>query len=331
MGVAGARVSARARALALAALVLAAPAGSRALGAPPSPAIGYLANEPTPASVPVLRQALADLGWSEGRTLRVWYRYAQGKPALYPRHAEDLVRLGVAVIVAATPPAVEAARQATARIPIVMVSTDDPVSRGFVASLAAPGGNVTGITTFAAEASARRVALLAQLVPGLRRVAVLWNPANPSAALDLRHTQAAARALGLELAPVEARVDSDLRPALAAIEARRAGALLVLGDALFLAHRRRLTTFAERQRLPAVYPLGEFADVGGLLAWGPSGPETFRRAAVFVDKLLRGARPGDLPVERPRRMELVVNLRAARALRLPIPAALLREADRVLQ
>jgi len=327
-------VRARARALALALLALAAPAPPGALAAEPGarvPAIGYLANEPTPESVPVLRQALADLGWHEGRTLRIWYRYAQGRPATYPQHAEALASLGVVLIVAAAPPAVEAARQAAPHVPIVMVSTDDPVARGFVASLAAPGGQVTGITTFAVEASARRVELLKRLVPALTRVAVLWNPANPSAALDLHHTQAAARALGVEVAPVEARVDSDVRPALAAVEQRRAGALLVLADPLLLAQRRRLVSFAERQRLPAMYPLAEFVDAGGLVAYGPGWTETFRRVAIFVDKILRGARPGDLPVERPRRMELVVNLAAARALKLPIPSALLLEADRVLQ
>ena len=320
-------------ALATLTLGLAALAAAPALGADSAAlrAIGYLANEPSPESVPVLRQALADLGWNEGRTLKIWYRYAQGQPELYPRHAEDLTRLGVMLIVAATPPAIDAARRATTHVPIVMISTDDPVSRGFVGGLAAPGGNVTGITTFVAQASARRVELLRQVVPRLARIAVLWNPDNPSAALDLRETRVAARALGVAVAPVEVRSDADLRPALAAIEQLHADGMLVLADALLLAHRRRLATFAERHRLPAVYPQSEFVDVGGLLAYGPSWTETFRRAAVFVDKLLRGARPADLPVERPRRLELAVNLRAARALHVPIPSALLLQADRVLQ
>jgi len=321
-------------ALVFAALVLAASAGSAHasdLTRAAVPAIGYLANEPTPESVPVLRQALADLGWHEGQTIRVWRRYAQGKPMLYPKHAEELVRLGVAVIVATTPAAIDAARTASRHLPIVMVSTDDPVRRGFVSSLAAPGGNVTGITTFDPAASTRRVELLKQLVPPLARVAVLWNPTNPSASWDLEVTQIAARALGVAVVAIEARPGAKLRAALTAVEQQHPEGLLVLADPLFVADRRQIARFAERRRLPAVYPLHEFVEAGGLVAYGAGWPQTFRRAAVFVDKLLRGARPGDLPVERPRRFELVVNLRAAHSLPLPIPSSLLQTADRVLQ
>ena len=267
----------------------------------------------------------------DGESLKLWQRYAQGKPALYGPHVEELVRLGVNVLVAASPAAIEAARRTTATIPIVMASIDDPVASGFVASLGQPGGNVTGVTLAAPGLAARRLELLHQVVPRLARVVALWNPANRSAAVELRDARGAARTLGLEVSPVEARADSDLKPALAAVARLEPGGLLVLSDALFQANRRQLATFASRHRLPAVFPLAEFADVGGLFAYGAVWADTFRRVAVFVDKLLRGARPADLPVERPQRLELTVNLRAARALKLAVPSAVLLRADRVLQ
>ncbi|MBI1961858.1 MAG: ABC transporter substrate-binding protein, partial [Candidatus Rokubacteria bacterium] len=301
MGDARPRLIPRRRALALlAAAWLGTPGALRARPRPPW--VGYLANEPTPDALPVLSQALRDAGWVDGESLKLWQRYAQGKPALYGPHAEELVRLGVNVLVAATPPAIEAARKATARIPIVMASIDDPVASGFVASLAQPGGNVTGVTLAAPGLAARRLELLKEAVPHVTRVAVLWNPDNRSAAAELRDAQAAARGLGVELLPVEARGDGELKPALAAIAKLEPGGLFVATDTLFQASRRQLAMFASRQRLPAVFPLAEFADVGGLLAYGAVWADTFRRVAVFVDKLLRGARPADLPVERPQRL-----------------------------
>lgn len=306
---------------------------------PPEPAaqpdtrvrwIGYLANEPTPDSAPALREALHGHGWVEGQSVKIWYRYAQGKLALYPNHVDELVRLNVAVIVAVGAPAIEAARQATKTIPIVMISLDDPVAAG-LAGAAGHGRNLTGLTTFAVELSARRLDLLRQAVPGLTRVAALWNPASPSAAVDLRETQVAARALGVELAPVEVRADSDLREVFAAVQTRRAQGLIVLADALTLAHRQRIATLASRNRLPTVCPLRDFADAGGLLSYGAIWTDVFHRAAVFVDRILRGAKPSDLPVERAARFELVINLKTARALDLAIPSSLLLRADRVIQ
>ena len=295
------------------------------------PWIGYLANEPTPDSTPVLREGLRERGWVEGESVKIWYRYAQGKPEFYPQHADDLVRLNVAVIVAVGAPAIEAARQATKTVPIVMVSLDDPAAAGLTGDRADPGTNLTGLTTFAVELSARRVELLSQVVPGLARAAVLWNAASASAAVDLRATQAAARARGVALTPVEIRADADVREALTRIQALRPQGLLVLADALTLAHRERLATFARRARLPAVFPFRDFVDAGGLLAYGANWTDVFRQTAGLVDRILRGARPADLPVTRAPRFELVINLRAARAMTLTIPAVLLQRADRVIQ
>lgn len=291
--------------------------------------IGYLANEPTPDSIPALREGLRERAWVEGQSVKIWYRYAQGKPDLYPRHAEDLVRLNVAVIVAVGAPAIEAARQATKTVPIVMVSLDDPVAAGLTGDRA--GTNLTGLTTFAAGLSARRLELLRQVVPRVGRAAALWNPASASAAVDLRATQDAARARGLELTAVELRAEGDLREAFARVQAQRPQGLIVLSDALTLTHRHRIATFASRARLPAVFPLRDFVDAGGLLSYGAAWTDVFRRAAVLVDRILRGARPSDLPVTRASRFELVINLRTARALSLTIPSALLQRADRVIE
>ncbi len=321
-------------AAAIVALVVGTAAAPRAAGAqtePRVPWIGYLANEPTPDSVPVLRQGLRERGWIEGQHVRIWSRYAQGRFDLFPGHVDELVRLGVTVIVAASPPAVEAARRATRTIPIVMVTTDDPVANGLVAAPGRPEGNLTGFSLYAAELAARRLELLKAAVPRAARVAVLWNPSNPTCAVELRAAQVAARALGVELVPVELRAEGELRVALGAIKSPTPDGLLVLADVLTLAHRSRLATFAARNRIPAMFPLPEFVDAGGLLAYGPSWSDAFRHAAVQVDRILRGARPAELPVKRSSRFELHINLKAARTLELPIPSSLLIRATRVLQ
>lgn len=316
------------------ALAFASVAAPRAAGAqtqPRVPWIGYLANEPTPDAMPVLRRGLRELGWIEGQHVRIWYRYAQGRFDLFSGHVDELVRLGVNVLVAASPPAVEAARRATRTIPIVMVTTDDPVVNGFVAVPGRPEGNLTGFSLYAAGLAARRLELLKEAVPRAARLAVLWNPSNPTCAVELRAAEVAARALGVELAPVELRAEGDLRVALGAIKSSTPDGLLVLADALTLAHRSRLATFAAQNRIPAMFPLPEFVDAGGLIAYGPSWSDAFRRAAVQVDRILRGARPAELPVERPSRFELHINLKAARALELSVPSSLLARATRVLQ
>ena len=295
------------------------------------PWIGYLANEPTPDSAPILREGLRERDWVEGQSIKIWYRYVQGKPELYRPHADDLVRLNVAVIVAVGAQAIEAARQATKTVPIVVVSLDDPVAAGLTREPPNPETNLTGLTTFAPELSVRRLDLLRQVVPGLTRAAVLWGSASASAAEDLRATQAAAKARGVELTPVEITAESELRDALSRVGKSRPQGLLVLADAITLAHRQRLATFTSRGKLPAVFPFRDFADAGGLLAYGANWTDVFRQTAELVDRILRGAKPAALGIRRASRFELVVNLRTARALSVKVPSSLLQRADRVIE
>jgi ABC-type uncharacterized transport system substrate-binding protein len=292
--------------------------------------VGYLANEPTPDSLPVLRAGLRERGWIEGQSLEIQPRYAQGKPELYAPQADELVRLNIAVIVAVGVPAIEAARRATKTIPIVMVSPDDPAAAGLTGDPAA-SSNLTGLTTFVPELSARRLELLRQIVPGVTRVAALWNPASGSAAVDLKATQAAAQALNVAIVPFEVKGDSDVREIFVKIKEQRAQALIVLADALTLARRETIATTASRNGLPSVFALRDFVDAGGLISYGATWTDVFAQAAGLVDRILRGARPADLPVARASRFELIVNLRAARAIPVPIPLPLLRRADRVIQ
>jgi putative ABC transport system substrate-binding protein len=308
-------------------------AGAPASAAPTDariPAIGYLANEPTPDSLPVLRAGLRERAWIEGRSVEIQPRYTQGKPELYAPQADELARLNVAVIVAVGVPAIEAARRATKTIPIVMVSPDDPNAAGLTGDPAA-SSNLTGLTTFVPELSARRLELLRQVVPGAARVAALWNPASGSAAIDLKATQAAARAQNIEIVPFEIKGDSDVREVFVRIKEQRVHALIVLADALTLARRAPIATAASRNGLPSVFALRDFVDAGGLISYGATWTDVFRQAAGLVDRILRGARPADLPVARASRFELIVNLRTARAIPVPIPLALLRRADRVIQ
>jgi putative ABC transport system substrate-binding protein len=319
-----------ARRAAVATLLIGALTGAALAAAPPLPAIGYLANEPTPDSLPVLRAALRERAWVEGHSIALWPRYAQGKPELYAMQADELARLDVAVIVAVGVPAIEAARRATKTIPIVMVSPDDPAAAGLVGNPAA-GSNLTGLTTFVPELSARRLELLRQVVPGVARVAVVWNPASGSAAVDLKATQAAAQAQSIEIVPFEVKGDSDVREVFVKIKEHRVQALVVLADALTLARREAIAKAASRNGLPSVFALRDFVDAGGLISYGATWTDVFRQAAGFVDQILRGARPADLPLARASRFELIVNLRTARLIPVPIPLPLLRRADRVIQ
>jgi putative ABC transport system substrate-binding protein len=328
------RAAARRRAAAgFALLAVAAVVGAtRAPAAPPDariPWIGYLANEPTPDSAPIFRDALRERDWVEGQSVKIWYRYAQGKPDFYPQHADDLVRLNVNAIVAVGPEAIDAARRATKTIPIVMISLDDPAE--LVRESRGPATNLTGITTFAPEAPAHRIELLRQVVPRLARAALLWSADSASATADLRATEAAATARGVELSKVEITAETDVREALAKIEKLHTQGLIVLADAVTLAHRQRLATFASRAKLPAVFPSRDFADAGGLLAYGANWTDVFRQAAGLVDQILRGAKPADLGIRRAARFELVVNLRAARAMPVTVPSSLLQRADRVIE
>jgi putative ABC transport system substrate-binding protein len=233
-------------------------------------------------------------------------------------------------IVAAGDPAITAVKRATSTIPIVMVASADPVGSGFVAGLARPGGNITGLSTLSPELSGKRLALLREALPEVSRVAVLWNPADSAKALDLREMQVAARALGVQLQTLEVRGPDDFEPAFAAMSGQRAEALMTLGDPLTVTYRIQIVDLAAKSRLPAMYDLREFVEAGGLMAYGPSLPGLFRRAA-YVDKILKGAMPGDLPVEQPIQFELIINLKTAKTLALTIPPTLLFQADQVIQ
>jgi ABC-type uncharacterized transport system substrate-binding protein len=306
---------------------------SRAPQAQPDPHIpwvGYLANESTTDPVPVFRASLRERGWRDGDSVKVWFRYVQGKPEFYAQHADDLARLNVAVVVAVGAEAIEAARRATKTIPIVMVSLD-AFSERPAAQGKDPATNLTGITTFVPELAERRVDLLRQVVPQLTRAAVLWASGSAGAAADLRATQGAATAGGVELTPVAITANTDVRDALNQLGKLRPQGMIVLAGDVMLAHRQRLATFTIRAKLPAVFPSRDFADAGGLLAYGANWTDVFRQSAALVDQILRGVKPVDLGIQRATRFELVVNLRAARAIPVAIPSSLLQRADRVIE
>ena len=276
---------------------------------------------------------LAELGYRDGENIQFESRYAAGRDERLPELAADLVRRGVDVIVASGLPAIRAARQATQTIPIVMISESDPVKAGFVASIARPGGNLTGVTLLVPELSAKRLEVLKTMVPGMRRVAVLWNPADPDKEEEWRATEAAARSLEIELQPVPVRKREELDGAFDAAIKGRANAMLVLSDALVLGQARSVTALAQEKRLPAMYPSGYFTDPAqsGLASYGPNLVELSRRAAAFVDRILKGAKPAELAIEQPTRIELVINLRAAKAIGLRLPPAVLVRAERVIE
>jgi putative ABC transport system substrate-binding protein len=279
-------------------------------------------------------QGLRDLGYVEGRNVVIEYRFAEGKLERYPALAAELVALKVDVIVAPITPAALAAKQATKTIPIVFVAVGDPITDGLVTSLARPGGNVTGLSLLFPELVGKCLEELKQAVPGVSRVAVLWQPGAVGERTEkdmLKGAEVAARALGVRLQFVEARGPADLDRAFSDITKARAGALTVLPGNMFFSERRRLVDLAAKNRLPAVYPLREFVDAGGLMSYGASNADMFRRAATYVDKILKGAKPADLPVEQPTKFELVINLKAAKVLGLTIPQSLLGRADEVVQ
>jgi putative ABC transport system substrate-binding protein len=298
------------------------------------PRIGYLGNS-APALeaelVGAFRQGLRDLGYTEGQNIRIEFRWAEGRFERLPELAAELVRLKVDVLLTAGTPGPLAAKQATQTIPIVMASVGDAVASGLVTSLARPGGNVTGSNTFSPDLEGKRLELLKEIVPRLSRIAVLLNPSNPFMALGWEQAQAGAQALRLKLEPVEVRAAEEFEAAFAAIARQRPSALFMIDDRFLLAHRARIIAFAARQRLPAMYSYKEFVDAGGLISYAPSYPAMFRRAATYVDKILKGARPGDLPIEQPTKFELVINLKTAKALGLTIPQSVLARADEVIQ
>jgi putative ABC transport system substrate-binding protein len=277
------------------------------------------------------RQGLRELGYVQGRNITIESRSSTRQLELLPDLAANMVLSKVDCIVAAGDPAITAVKRATSTIPIVMVASADPVGSGFAASLARPGGNLTGLSTLSPELSGKRLALLREALPEVSRVAVLWNPADPAKAFELRETQVAARALGVPLQTLEVRGPDEFESAFAAMTGEGAEALITLGDPLTVTYRIQIVDLAAKSRLPAMYDLREFVEAGGLMAYGPSLPGLFRRAAAYVDKILKGAKPGDLPVEQPTQFELIINLKTAKALALTIPPAFLFQADHVIQ
>jgi putative ABC transport system substrate-binding protein len=298
--------------------------------------VGYLsvgsASDPRRiALTDAFRLGLGDLGYSEGRSINIEARFSGDNYDRLPDLAAELVRLKVAVLVAYSTPATKAARDATKTIPIVMTAVVDPVATGLVATLGRPGGNVTGLSLMAPELIGKQIQLLKELVPRISRVAVLWNPANPSNVPQLREAEVAARALKVRLQFVQAREPNDFESAFAAITKEGAEAVLVVVEGMFADHRTKIARLVERSRLPSVYGLREHAEAGGLMFYGASPAELNRRVAHFVDKILKGAKPGDLPVEQPTRFELVINLKTAKALGLAIPQSVLVRADEIIE
>jgi putative ABC transport system substrate-binding protein len=281
-------------------------------------------------SVEALREGLRELGLLEGRTIVIEYRWAEGRAERFPAFAAELVGLKVDLILASNSLAALAAKNATTTIPIVFATAADPVGT-LVASLARPGGNVTGLSLLAPEITARQLQFLKEGVPRASRVAVLSNPANSLTARMVKETEDAARSLGLRVHVLGARGADELEGVLAAIAKERPDAFFTLADPVLYAHRARIAEFANRNRLPAVYAHREFAEAGGLMAYGADLRDNMRRAAAFIDKILKGAKPADLPVEQPTKFELLINLRTAQALGLTIPPALLARADEVIR
>jgi putative ABC transport system substrate-binding protein len=277
-------------------------------------------------------QALRDLAHVEGQSVAIEYRWAEGKSERLLDLATELVRLKVAVIVAhGGVPAAQAAQRATKAIPIVFVGPADPVAAGLVAGLARPGGNITGPTLMSDRLTGKGLELLREVAPTVTRVAGLWNPTNPGNSHQLRGAAAAATASGVRLLPVEARAPAEIERAFVAMARERAEALLVLMDTFFYDRRELITALAAKNRLPSVYPFSVFAEAGGLMSYAASRSDLNRQTAVYVDKILKGANPSDLPVEQPTKFELVINLKTAKALGLTIPPSLLARADQVIE
>jgi putative ABC transport system substrate-binding protein len=297
--------------------------------------IAYLGNSSAALEaelVSAFRDGLRDLNYVEGRNVVIHYRWAEGHYDRFPALVAEAVQLKVDVIVTAGTPAVLAAKEGTRTIPIVVGAMGDPIAAGVIPSLAHPGGNITGSASMSPEIDGKRLELLKEMVPGASRIAVLWNPTNPNNAARITQMQAAARTLRLTLEPLVGAGDvEELDRGFAAIVAARADALIMESDRALLAHRVRIVESAAKRRLPALYPYRDFVRAGGLASYEPSYSAMFRRAATYVDKIFKGAKPADLPVEQPTKFELVINLKTAKALGLTIPPSLLLRADQVIE
>jgi putative ABC transport system substrate-binding protein len=309
------------------------PLAARAQQTQKLPTIGFLGSSTASAEsqrVAAFVQRLRELGWIEGRTVAIEVRWGEGRNERYADIAAEFVRLKVDVIVTQGTATVIAARQATSVIPIVFAGAADPVGNDLVASLARPGGNVTGLSNQGTDLAAKRLELLREIVPAFGRVAIMGNVVNPAIVLEMREVQVAARMLGLEVAILEIRRAEDIASAFPALQVR-ADALYVAADPLLGTNRIRINTLALGARLPTMHDFREYVEAGGLMSYGPNLVDVFRRSADFVDKILRGTKPGDIPVEQPTKFDLVINLATAKALRLAIPESFLVRADEVIE
>jgi len=314
--------------------LLTAPLTSSAQQAAKVPRLGLLIPGSSSAFAPrieAFRHGLRDLGYVEGRNITIEYRFAEGQDDRLPALVAELIRLHVDIMVTDGEEAILAAQHATTTIPIVMAVSSDPVGIGYVASLARPGGNITGLSFMLTEVSGKRLELLQEAVPKLSHVAVLWNPTNPNSMLGFKETQTAAHALGLPLQSLEVRGPDEFDQAFAAMTREHADALVVLSNPLFFGHRRQLAELAVKHRLPAIFLFREYVEAGGLMAYGANLHAMYRRAAYYVDRILKGTKPADLPVEQPVKFELVINLKTAQALGITIPPTLLFLADEVIR
>jgi len=320
----------------LATLVGAALGATPAAGAQPSgkvARIGFLWDTPAvwPHALDAFRQGLRELGWIEGQNLAIEYRWAEGRFERLPGFVDELLRLKVDLIVAPTSIYTGAAKRATATVPIVFISHADPLGSGHVASLARPGGNATGLTIMMSETMAKSVELLKATIPELTRLAVVWDPATPSHRPSLKAVEERGRALGLRVQPVAVRGAAEYEAAFAAMVHERAGAVLVLSTPLFISGARRLAELGLRHRLPTMFGPREHVETGGLLSYSPDRADLYRRAAAYVDRILKGANPAELPVQQAEKFELVINLRTARAIGLTIPQSVLARADQIVE
>jgi putative tryptophan/tyrosine transport system substrate-binding protein len=296
--------------------------------------IGFLGNSTAALEANLVgpfREGLRDLGYVEGRNVLIEYRWAEGKYDRFPALIGELLALKVAVIVTAGTPATLAVKKATTSVPLVMSAVGDPVGAGIVPSLSHPGGNITGLTAISTEMDAKRLELLREVVPSVSYIALLWNAASPLQVLAEKQVQAAAQVLRMRVLSLGVKTEEEIKSALAVMARERPDALLVLADRLLLHHRALIMDFATRHRLPGVHAYRELVEAGGLMSFGPSYADMHKRAAYFVDRILKGAKPGDLPVERPRTFELVINLKVAKALGLTIPQSVLLRGTEIIQ
>jgi putative ABC transport system substrate-binding protein len=283
------------------------------------------------ALVDCFRTGMQNLGWVEGKNIDIAYRWTEGIAGQYPLVAAELVRLKPDVIVAVSTPGTQAIQRATREIPVVFIAVSDPVSSGIVPSLSRPGGNITGVSNFLPATTGKLLELLQTIAPNISRVGVLYNPSNEGKVIELGELQTAARRLGVAVAPLEVRSSGDFESAFTTAAASRCDALVTLQEGVTLTNRMLIAAFAEKSRLPAIYQIREFVDAGGLISYGLNYCEHYRRGAYFVDKILKGANPAELPVELPTKFELVINLKTAKALGLTVAPALLTTADELIE